>query len=94
MKNLFIIGTTLISLFFLASCGSIESDAKKLAEYECKLKELMQKSMSGDQDAQEEMEKLGKELEEFGEELEEKYPTDAEKEEVRKAVEKESGKCD
>ncbi|MCE2708158.1 MAG: hypothetical protein LW711_14530 [Saprospiraceae bacterium] len=94
MKNLFIIGTTLISMFFLASCGSIQSDAKKLAEYECKLKELMQKSMTGDQEAQEEMEKLGKEIAEFGEELEEKYPTDAEKEEVRKAVAEESGKCE
>lgn len=94
MKNLFIIGTTLISLFFLASCGSIQSDAKKLAEYECKLKELVQKSLTGDQEAQEEVEKLGKEIAEFAEELEEKYPTDAEKEEVRKAVLEESGKCE
>lgn len=94
MKNLVIISATLISMFFLASCGSIQSDAKKLAEYECKLKELMQKSMTGDQEAQEEMEKLGKEIAEFGEELEEKYPTDAEKEEVRKAVAEESGKCE
>jgi hypothetical protein len=79
----------------LSSCGSgtIESDAKRLAELQCKAQDLDQNVSSGDEDALEESLKLAGEIIELAAELEEKYKSDSELEEFRQALEKEMGNC-
>jgi len=59
---------------FMASCGGVESDSKKVCD---KLKEMGEVVKSGDKAK---MEALQKEMEEMGKELEKKYPKGSEDE--------------
>jgi hypothetical protein len=95
MKNLMFTGLILIALTILSSCGSgaVESDAKKLAELQCKAQNLDEKVSSGDEAALEESLELAGEIIELAAELEEKYKSDSELEEFRQALAKEMGNC-
>jgi uncharacterized coiled-coil DUF342 family protein len=73
--------------------GSIESDAKKVAELECKYKELQQKAAGGDISAFTESTKLYTEIAALKECLEDKYTSDSDNEEFIKAISNAKGNC-
>lgn len=96
MKKLMtIFGAILLASTILTSCGggSIESDAKKLAELECKAEKLVQKATSGDMSVMEESTKLASESMTLSKELEEKYTSDSDKKKLYEALLKERGNC-
>lgn len=87
----------LIATILLSSCGSsVESDAKKLAELQCKSMKMSEKIQSGEMDASNATESMSFALEasELAEELEGKYTTDEEKKEFEKAVMKAMKDCE
>lgn len=67
----------------LVSCSSPESDAKKLAEMQCKMQKIMQKASSGDMTVINEGDALEKEIKTMEIELASKYT----KEEDKKIIE-------
>jgi hypothetical protein len=72
-----ILGAFALSLLIgLGSCksssSSLESDVRKMAEYRCKMQQLMAKDVS-DEKVTKELEDLKKEMEAFGEEMSKKY---------------------
>ena len=96
MKKLMtIFGAILFASLILTSCGggSIESDAKKVAELQCKAQQLMEKATSGDMSVMEESTKLTSEAATLSKEMEGKYTSDSDKEKFAKALLKEMGNC-
>lgn len=96
MKKLMtIFGAILVASFILTSCNgsSIESDAKKVAELQCKAQKLMDKVASGDMSVMEESTKLAIEAEELLEEMEGKYTSDSDQLKFEEALLKEMGNC-
>lgn len=79
----------------MASCGggSIESDAKKLADLQCKAQKLIEKSADGDMGVIEESTKLTQEAAELTRELEGKYSSDSDKKKLAEALLKAMGDC-
>jgi len=90
-----IFGAILLASTILTSCGggSIESDAKKLAELECKSQKLKQKATSGDMSVMEESTKLASEIKTLTNELKEKYTSDSDKKKLAEALLKEKKNC-
>ena len=88
-------GVVLISSFLLISCGgsSIESDAKKVAELQCKAQKLMQEAASGDMSVTEEGTKLKEELKTLSKEMKEKYTSESDMKKFAEALLKEMGNC-
>jgi hypothetical protein len=96
MKNVMtIFGAVLFASVMLVSCGgdSIQSDAKKVAELQCKAQELMQKATSGDMSVVEESTKLANEAATLSKEMEGKYTSDSDKQKFSEALLKEMGNC-
>lgn len=93
LKTIF--GTILFASFLFTSCGgnSIESDAKKMAELQCKAKELMEKAASGDTSVMEESTKLAAEAASLTKEIEGKYTSESDQKEFNMALLKEMGNC-
>ncbi|NAS31981.1 hypothetical protein GTQ40_13425 [Flavobacteriaceae bacterium R38] len=78
----------------LSSCGgSIESDAKKVAELQCEVKELAQKALSGDQSALSESQKLANKANTLTQQLQKKYTTIEDRQKFQQAIIKASQKC-
>ncbi len=94
-KAITFLGAILFALTILTSCGggSIESDAKKVAELQCKALKLMQKATSGDMSVIEESTKLSSEADALYKELEDKYTSDYDKKKFAAALLKEMGNC-
>jgi hypothetical protein len=94
-KLLTIFGLMLFTTITLTSCGSgtIESDAKKVAELQCKAQKLAQKAMTGDMSVLEESTKLASEAATLSQEMEGKYTSDSDKQEFAQALLKEMGNC-
>jgi len=90
-----IFGAILFASTILTSCGggSIERDAKRVAELQCKAQKLMQRVTSGDMSVMEESTKLTSEAESLSKELEGKYTSDSDKEKFAEALLKEMGNC-
>lgn len=89
------IGLILFTSFFLASCASsIESDAKKYAELQCKAQKLMESAGSGDLSAINESTSLAAEASSLSSEFQKKYTSDSDKEKFSEALLKAMGKCD
>lgn len=88
-------GVILVASVIITSCGgsSIESDAKKVAELQCKAQELMQKAASGDMSLMEESTKLTSEAATLSNEMEGKYTSDADKQKFAEALLREISKC-
>lgn len=88
-------GATLIASLLLTSCGggSIESDAKKVAELQCKAQKLMQEAASGDMSVTEEGTKLKEELKTLSKEMKEKYTSESDMKKFAEALSKEMGNC-
>ncbi len=99
MKKLMtIFGAMFIASVILTSCGggSIQSDAKKVAELECKAQKLMQKATSYDtydMSVMEESTKLASEAANLSKEMEGKYTSDSDKKKFAEALLKEMGNC-
>ncbi|MDO9253956.1 MAG: hypothetical protein Q7U54_00485 [Bacteroidales bacterium] len=90
-----IIGAIAIASIILSSCGggSIESDAKKVADLQCKAQQLVQKAASGDMSVIEESTKLASEAAALSEKMEGKYTSDSDKQKFAEALLKEMGNC-
>lgn len=96
MKKLMtIFGAIIFASVILTSCGggSIESDAKKVAEHQCKAQKLMQKATLGDMSVMEENTKLASEATTLSKEMEGKYILDSDKKIFAEALLKEMGNC-
>lgn len=87
MKNRFVgVVTVAVMCMVIAGCGStVESDARKLADLECKARQLSAKAAAGDLSVATEMSKIGMEAAQLGAELKGKYTTTADKEAFAKA---------
>lgn len=85
----------MIASTILTSCGggSIESDAKKVAELQCKAQKLMQKATSGDMSVMEESTKLTSEAATLSKQMEGKYTSDSDKKKFAEALLKEMDNC-
>jgi len=88
-------GVLLFAIAILTSCGaaSIESDAKKVAELQCKAQKLMQEAASGDMALLEKSSKLATEAATLSNEMQGKYNSDADKQKFAEALLKEISKC-
>ncbi|HLW33228.1 MAG TPA: hypothetical protein VKX40_13275 [Aequorivita sp.] len=87
---------SLLAIMLLSACAnSIESDAKRLAELQCKAKLMSEKMMSGESELADLSAtlSLAKEASELMEELDEKYTTEKEKEQLEKALRKAMEVC-
>jgi len=64
-KGMSFLGASMFALMIFSSCGggssSLESDARKVADLECKAQKLAMKAASGDMSVMEESSKLSKE---------------------------------
>jgi hypothetical protein len=97
MKKLMtIFGAILFASAILSSCGggSIESDAKKVAELQCEAQKLIQEATLGDMSVIEESNKLASEAADLSKELEGKYTSDSDKQKFAEALMKEMGNCE
>jgi len=90
-----LLGSFFVLATFLSSCGgnSIESDAKKVAELQCKAQQLALKAASGDMSIIEESTKLSTEAVALASEMENKYTSDADKQKFGEALLKEMSNC-
>ena len=87
-------GKLLLASVILTSCGSsIESDAKKVAELQCKAQKIMQEAASGDIALTEKSSKLLFEAAALSNEMIGKYTSDTDKQKFAEAVLKEMDKC-
>lgn len=86
----------LIATILLSSCGSsVESDAKKLADLQCKSMKMAEKIQSGEMDVSNATESMSFAIEasELAEKLEGKYTTGEDQREFQKAVLKAMKDC-
>ncbi len=88
-------GALIFASIIFTSCGgnSIESDAKRLAEFQCKTQKLMVKATAGDMSVMTEMTKLSNESAALSKELEGKYTSDSDKQKLAEAILKAMGNC-
>jgi hypothetical protein len=95
MKKMRFLGVVLITTALLTSCGNkaIETDAKKVAEIQCKAQKLAQKALSGDATVAEESQKLAEELAVLSKEIEAKYTSDSDKKKFAESLSAEMGNC-
>jgi hypothetical protein len=92
-KGTTVFGALLLTVSIFTSCGgSLESDAKKFAEIQCKAKKLAEKGVA-DASVLEESAKLAQELESLGNELKGKYTTTEDLQKLEAAIIKESVNC-
>jgi len=90
-----IFGVMIFASVVLTSCGgdSIASDAKKIADLQCKALQLLQKATSGDMSLMEQSTKLSSEATSMVKEMESKYTSDSDKKKLAEALLKEMGNC-
>ncbi len=93
-KSITVFGAMVFATLILTSCGStVESDAKKLAELQCKSQKLSQKILAGDMSVSAESMSLAADAAKFSQEIKGKYTTDEEKKRFSEALLKEMGNC-
>jgi len=90
-----IFGAMFIVAVIMTSCGdgSLQKDAKKVAELQCKANKLMQEITSGNMSVMEESTQLASEAASLSKEMEGKYSSDSDKEKFAEALLKEMGDC-
>lgn len=75
MKKSYLSIAVLAIVLFMSACGSSSSfdgDVRKMAEYRCKVRQLMAKDPT-DEKAKKELEDLQKEMETYGDKMAKKY---------------------
>lgn len=93
MKRLNFIILCFVFITVIISCNSIESDARRVAEINCKIQKLIHKSQAGDISAISEGSKLANEEAALVKEMEVKYTTDKDKQKYAEALLKASADC-
>ena len=96
MKNLLTIFVAILCVsLILTSCGgnSIASDAKKVADLQCKQQQLMQKASAGDMSVMAEGTELASQVASLSNEMEGKYTSDSDRAKFAEALLKEMGNC-
>ncbi len=94
IKTTTLIAALLLTISLFTSCGSsAESDAKKVAEIQCRAQKLMEKVANGDMNALTESQKISAEAVELEKELEGKYTSEEEKKAFGEALLKEIQNC-
>ena len=90
-----IIGTLFFVSCWLISCGgnSIESDAQKVAELQCKAEQLMKQVKSGNLSLQTQSEELTSVASAISKAMEEKYTSDSDKKKFADILSKELENC-
>ncbi len=84
----------LLSLSLFGSCGSsISSDAQKVADLQCKVKELQVDVFSGDTSKQEDLKEVVAESAALVQEMNTKYASLEEKQEFQQALLKAQANC-
>ena len=85
----------MIGSFMLTSCGggSVESDAKALAELQCKAQKLAEKTASGDESAITEAQKLGEEIATLTKDTQGKYTSESDMKTFTEVLMKEMENC-
>jgi hypothetical protein len=88
-------GTVLFVSIMLTSCsgGSIEQDAKKMADLQCQAQQLSKKAMSGDMSVIAESSKLATEAAALSKEMEGKYTSEEDRRKFGEALLKEMANC-
>ena len=97
MKKMNVIfGAIIFASFILTSCGgdSIQSDAKKVADLQCKAQKLAQKATTGDMSVIAESNKFASEANALSRKMKEKYSSESEKQRFAEALLKEMGNCE
>jgi len=93
-RSIKFLGAILFSSATLTSCGGgIESDAKKMADLQCKILQLQKELSSGDESVMEEGKGLGSEMIELTTEMKDKYTSDSDQKDFDKAFRKELKNC-
>jgi ABC-type uncharacterized transport system involved in gliding motility auxiliary subunit len=94
-RKMRIFGAILFASIIITSCegNSIESDAKKVAELQCKSQKILHKATSVDVFVMEESAKLASEAASLSKEMERKYTSDSDKKKFAEALLKEMGNC-
>lgn len=74
-KSTLFLSVSLATALFIAGCGSssVESDAKKVADLQCRAQKLAAKAMTGDTTILAESQKITEEANKLNEELKNKY---------------------
>jgi hypothetical protein len=83
-----IVQTLLLATFliFISCGGSLSSDAQKVADLQCKTKELQQKAMSGDTASQEDLQEYMAEAADLVQQMNAKYNSFEEKKKFSEAL--------
>ena len=94
-KSFLFFGTLFITTMLITGCGSasIESDAKKVAELQCRAQKLAQQAMSGDMTVLEESTKIAAEATALSNELKGKYSSDSDRKKFAEALAAELKNC-
>jgi hypothetical protein len=93
-KGMIFLGAILLASSILTSCGnSIESDAKKVAEIQCKAQKLMEKAATGDMTTLAESQSIAAEAISLQKEMEGKYTSEEDQQKFAEALLKEVGNC-
>ncbi len=85
----------MIATVLITSCGSaaIESDAKKVAELQCRAQKLAQQAMSGDMTVLEESTQIAAEATALANELKGKYESENDRKKFAEALSTELKNC-
>jgi hypothetical protein len=94
-RGIKIFGAIFFVSMLLTSCsgGSIEQDAKKMADLQCQAQQLSKKAMTGDMSVIAESTKLASDAAALSKELEGKYTSDEDKRKFGEALLKEMANC-
>jgi phosphoheptose isomerase len=94
-KTLSFLGVLMITTVLITSCGSaaIESDAKKVAELQCRAQKLAQQAMSGDMTVLEESTQIAAEATALANELKGKYESENDRKKFAEALSTELKNC-
>jgi hypothetical protein len=94
-KSLNILSATIFATCLLLSCSnaSIENDAKKVAQLQCRAQKLAQQALSGDESVIEESTKISTEASALANELKGKYSSESDKKKFTETYLEELNKC-
>ena len=94
-KSLHFLGAIACATVLFLSCSnaSIENDAKKVAQLQCRAQKLAQQALSGDESVIEESTKISTEASALANELKGKYSSEADKKKFTEAYLEELNKC-
>ncbi|MEM6685079.1 MAG: hypothetical protein AAF617_04715 [Bacteroidota bacterium] len=88
MKKTMLFAIALVSFFMVSCGGSIESDAQRIVDLQCKAKKLQENATAGDLSIIEQSGEIIKEVQALVAEFQEKYKSKEDEEKFKVALEK------